>query len=227
MTPRSPPRSDPPATAMRDERRAQLLRLLETKASRLGGGWRLSTAFTVTQLAYALGTSVRTVKRDLAALERDGLLQRERNPDAQTRGRRRGRLQGQNRYLLAPRCDQGVCKTAGRNEGPLPSTNSGKTAGRNEWPQTPVAPQTHQDLRAKTDTETALKSVITGLLVGRPQTDETADADTLTYRGHSLTGSLEDFHAAIDALDRDTCNGGICGGGRHCRRHTRRLRAAP
>ena len=49
-----------------------------------------------------------------------------------------------------------------------------------------------------------------------------------TARGRLLDledGPLEDFHAAVDQLDRDTCMDGGCQPGHPCRRHSRRNRA--
>ena len=48
-----------------------------------------------------------------------------------------------------------------------------------------------------------------------------------TARGRVLDledGSLEDFHRAVDQLDRDTCMDGGCQADYPCRRHTRRMR---
>ena len=42
-----------------------------------------------------------------------------------------------------------------------------------------------------------------------------------------LAGTLGDFHAAVDRLDRDSCLDGPCRPGQPCRRHTRRQRAEP
>lgn len=51
-----------------------------------------------------------------------------------------------------------------------------------------------------------------------------------TARGRALEladGPLEDFHRAVDQLDRDTCShhAGPCKAGHRCLRHTRRNRA--
>jgi hypothetical protein len=52
-----------------------------------------------------------------------------------------------------------------------------------------------------------------------------------SYRGKPLTGSLENFHAALDLLGRDTCasESDHCVPGRfeRCRRHTRRSERRP
>jgi len=42
-----------------------------------------------------------------------------------------------------------------------------------------------------------------------------------------LTGDLDDFHRAVDLLDRDTCLDGPCRPRQPCRRHTRRQRVEP
>lgn len=44
------------------------------------------------------------------------------------------------------------------------------------------------------------------------------------YDDHLLDGGLDDFRAALDQLDRDTCKGHPCQAGHRCRRHTRRKR---
>ena len=55
----------------------------------------------------------------------------------------------------------------------------------------------------------------------------TADVVEITnrpsYSGYLLDGDLDDFHTAVDRLDRETCRGTTrCQGGKRCRRHTRR-----
>jgi hypothetical protein len=63
---------------------------------------------------------------------------------------------------------------------------------------------------------------------GRPPPTATYRAGTrLRPRQLDLTGSLEDFHRAVDLLDRDTCSDiSPCRPGAPCRRHTRRRREA-
>jgi hypothetical protein len=52
-----------------------------------------------------------------------------------------------------------------------------------------------------------------------------AITDRPSYSGHLVDGDLDDFHAAVDQLDRETCRGSRCQAGHRCRRHTRRRKA--
>jgi hypothetical protein len=126
----------------RDQRRAMILRLLAAKSHAEPGGRRVSTAWSVTQLAAALGVGERTVKRDLAELEAAGELYRERNPDEAKQQRHGGRLQGRNRYVLAWPLTSDSSKSAGRTVGPTKPRNETVSAGRTVGPRTWLAPQT-------------------------------------------------------------------------------------
>jgi DNA-binding transcriptional ArsR family regulator len=126
----------------RAQRRAAILRLLYAKSHLDLMPWRrVSTAWSVAQLAAALGVGVRTVKRDLAELEAAGVVYRERNPDGANPLGNGGRGHGRNRYVLhVLTSDDG--ETAGRHEGPTEAENWPVSAGRHEGPTERLAPRT-------------------------------------------------------------------------------------
>jgi hypothetical protein len=130
-----------------------ILRLLAAKSHRGPGGRRISTAFTLANLAAVLGVTERTAKRDLAELEQAGALVRERNPDGANQLGRGGRGHGRNRYVLRP-LTSGVAKPAGRSEGTTKAENGPVSAGRSEGTAGRLSPQTLVVLKGTDDLPT-------------------------------------------------------------------------
>jgi hypothetical protein len=53
-------------------------------------------------------------------------------------------------------------------------------------------------------------------------TDVIAITTRPSFGGYLLDGDLDDFYAAVDQLDRETCRASPCQPGHRCRRHSRR-----